>query len=202
MSAIGIIVTEFGTITIDEVKTPQQSQETTPLIAGDFNTILPPGIDIPLGVSLKYSTQEERTIMLPLIFQTINAQLQSMNLAFMRDAILDIKERASNQNQGLFTSSVCSTCDDERALLIASLSRSGDLDGILAEKDNPTPPADFYPSHSGEGLTVTYPALGVSSGSTNTSGTSSNASGNNSGGTTNNSPGGSTSGGSIVIGPV
>lgn len=190
MSAIGIIVTEFGTITIDEVVS------TTISGGGDFTTILPPGIDMPFGVSLKYASPEERVIMLPLIFQTISAQLQSMNLAFMRDAILDMKERASNPNQGLYTSSVCSTCEDERALLIASISRSGDLDSIIAEKDNPTPPTDFYPTHAEEGLTVTYPALGISSGSTDTSGTSSGASGNTSGGS------GGTTGGSIVIGPA
>lgn len=187
MAAIGIIVTEFGTITIDD------TASTTVSGGGSFTTILPPGVDIPIGASLTYKDASERYIMLPLIFQTINAQLSSMNLGFMRDAILEVKERASNPNQGIYTSAVCSTCEDERALLMASLNRSGDLPSILDEKTNPSPPTDFYPAHGEDGNSVSYPGLGISSGSTNTSGTSSSAGGTTSGGST---------GGSIVIGPA
>lgn len=190
MAAIGIIVTEFGTITIDD------TASTTVSGGGSFTTILPPGVDMPMGASLTYKDASERLVMLPLIFQTISAQLSSMNLAFMRDAILEVKERASNPNQGIYTSAVCSTCEDERALMMAALNRSGDLSSIISEKNTPTPPTDFYPTHQEEGNTVTYPGIGISSGSTNTSGTSSSASG-STGGTS-----GGTTGGSIVIGPA
>ena len=63
----------------------------------------------------------------------------------MRDDFRITRIRLESENLGIYMNHVCKICDDERALLMSSLVRTGDLDAVIAEKNNPTPPNDFFP---------------------------------------------------------
>lgn len=59
------------------------------------------------------------------------------------DVLTVIKDRASSSTQGLYMNHVCTTCEDDRALLMASLQRTGDLNDLIDERNNPTPSPVF-----------------------------------------------------------
>lgn len=153
MAIIGTILTQYGEFKIEN--TPAGAAGA----AGVLKVTPPTQYTDTFGLTMNYVDAVEKAALMPILYSSVTSMILDITQSKIRDIQFDIgydigiiRHRAETDTLGIYTSAVCSVCEDERALLMASLVRSGDLGSIIAERGNPTPPPTIFPPHTQETL--------------------------------------------------